>query len=949
MIRKHGGRIFGRKPNLPSLPLPSLAAFFSGASRTLLEMEAVGGSSHESEEASISAADQHHHDDVTAAATASEPAAAIDLFEIPTNTGEWVANELTVDPETTSPDQCSETSPGEKKIDDATANNIRQQSSTNGGVLLSFGDFPDVNQESINVNHSNIIQEAAAPNNFDFLSFRQPETAVPLYDSSDIFSGGPLSDIEATEKAPVATVDSELDILGLSHMGNEPQNLSSEQKPEKDVLCCTAASPDENDPENEDVSAKKLESTHPESINSITEKDNENASVIDEACLWKQESICERIADHEEVNVPGKAKTIASNDDNSMAEDRSRILAKNEEGMTTFPCDEVSPVFKDASEELLQSISAREHNEQGGNLLSYAAFESVDEEGISGDNHAGKILQEQQSNEMEDTKALGTIENNTHATAPLIHVATTTNLSPNTSQQSLNIEVDGAVKMSVDAEDRTEEEEEWLSMGLGLGDALRQIVALTDEKDLALVVCQEKDNRRIQVEALFEEVQSRLEAEMNRRAESDCELRKVRENMKLYEERLAAYEKLEDDLEKANASIVTLVTEKSKVEMDVAKLREMIEESEQKEAVLSNRLNEAKKKEANKASTAGRLDAENEQLREDLQKTRDELDIATKAKAKLEINMEKLKTKAVERVKHAETALAEERELNEERKKKMKTFVENKAEEVKIAKECANDMQKELEETRASLRSSRDREEALQKELEATRLKNRELQREMERMKRSSEQLHQAGSSLEQELEKYASETEEHKKKRMSAKHEIMQMVRTLESEKAVSAKLKEAVKFTLTPKALSQQELLTECLRDFELELERLAIRTGKALQPSAETYIKARDETTNVTEASEINGSFPRKSKKSRSSKADVDTERLISILEQETQHVSKGIMALAVDIERMRSLLNDENIFGCMSYFTNILSGTGEARHQRLTGNDTHPEENNTANFV
>jgi len=849
-------------------------------------------------------------------------------------------NEKTVGPETTSPNQRSETSPGEKKIDDACANNIRQPSCANGGVSLNFGGIFEANQESVHANNSNIIQETAAPHcSFDLMGLPQTEATDPQSDSSDKFRSGPLSDIDAMEKDPV----SELDVIGLSQMRNQPQNLSDEQKPGE-----TEAIPLENDAANADVSAKTFgDAQHHDSgpilIKSIAEKDKQNASVIDEAF--------ENCTDQEEVRVPGNenAKAAVSNGENSLAEDQSRTLAKNEKEATA-PHDENSPVIKDVSREFLQTISANCCNEQGAN-------DSVDKEGIPDDNHSGEILQEQQSNDMDDIIPLGTTENDTPAISPLMPVSTT-NLSLSTSQQSLESEVkldveisgDGSpVHVSEDAEDRTEEEEEWLSMGLGLGDALRQIVALTDERDLALAVCQEKDERRTQLEALFEEVQSRLEAEMNRRAESDCEVRQLRETMKLYEERLAAYETMEDDLEKTNARLVALVIENAKIETEVAKLREMIEESEQKEAVLSNRLNEAKKKEANKASAAGRLDAENEQLREDLQRTHEELEIATKAKAKLETNMEKLKAKAVERVKHAETALAEERELNEERKKKMKAFVENKSDEVKTAKECANDMQKELEETRASLRSSRDREETFQKELEATRLKNRELQREMERMKRSSEQLHEAGSSLEQELEKCASETEEHKKKRMSAKHEIMQMVRTLESERAVSAKLKEAVKFTLTPKALSQQELLTECLRDFELELERLAIKTGKALQPSGETCGKAHDETANGIEAADNNGATPRKSKKSRSSKIDVDTDRLIYNLEQETQHVSKGIMALAADIERMRSLLNDDNMFGCMSYFSNILGGTGEARHQRLNDSDANHEENNAANFV
>ncbi|KAL7533625.1 hypothetical protein ACHAWF_004568 [Thalassiosira exigua] len=456
-------------------------------------------------------------------------------------------------------------------------------------------------------------------------------------------------------------------------------------------------------------------------------------------------------------------------------------------------------------------------------------------------------------------------------------------------------------------EERTQEEEEWLSMGLGLGDALRQIVALTEERDTALAISQEREDRK---------------------AEFESEVRRLSETLTSYEARLKVYESIEDDLEKCQA-------EKRKMEL----------ESEQKEVVLSNRLNEAKKKEANQSTAAGRLEADNETLREDLTKIKHELESTMKVKAKLESNMEKLKAKAVERVKQAEISLKEERELNEERKRKMKVFVETKAEELREAKDGANDMQKELEETRASLRSSRDRGEALQKELETATVKNRDLSRDIERMKRNSEQLSRIGNCLEQELEKSTSETEEHRKKRMSAKHEIMQMVRTLEGERAVSSKLRESLKFTFTPKALSQQELLTECLKDFELELERLAAKMGKALLPSSESGEPVNAISGEAT--SEINGAS-KKSRRTRAAKADFDTDRLISNLEQETQHVSKGIMALAGSIERMRSLLSEESMFGCMTYLTNIIAGSGEVKHQRL-GSEPQEEHTNSDHFV
>eukprot|EP00581_Thalassiosira_minuscula_P023511 CAMPEP_0184418140 /NCGR_PEP_ID=MMETSP0738-20130409/24493_1 /TAXON_ID=385413 /ORGANISM="Thalassiosira miniscula, Strain CCMP1093" /LENGTH=58 /DNA_ID=CAMNT_0026778121 /DNA_START=30 /DNA_END=206 /DNA_ORIENTATION=- len=58
----------------------------------------------------------------------------------------------------------------------------------------------------------------------------------------------------------------------------------------------------------------------------------------------------------------------------------------------------------------------------------------------------------------------------------------------------------------------------------------------------------------------------------------------------------------------------------------------------------------------------------------------------------------------------------------------------------------------------------------------------------------------------------------------------------------------------------------------------------------------------------------------------------------------------MALAGSVERMRSLLNED--MGCMTYFTNVLVGTGEARHQplaRAESSDMHGERQNSGQFV
>ena len=173
-----------------------------------------------------------------------------------------------------------------------------------------------------------------------------------------------------------------------------------------------------------------------------------------------------------------------------------------------------------------------------------------------------------------------------------------------------------------------------------------------------------------------------------------------------------------------------------------------------------------------------------------------------------------------------------------------------------------------------------------------------------------------------------------------------------MEVEKSVSGKLRESIKFTFTPKALSQQQLLTECLKDFELELERLASKLGKTLSlPPQNSEQPLAGAPYNNVDSHDTNGSTNKGRKNTRAAKADSDTERLISNLEHETQTVSKGIMSLASNIERMRSLMDDDHTFNCMTYFSNVLAAVGhqEARHQRL-GNDAGNDDRGEAgNFI
>lgn len=505
-----------------------------------------------------------------------------------------------------------------------------------------------------------------------------------------------------------------------------------------------------------------------------------------------------------------------------------------------------------------------------------------------------------------------------------------------------------------------------------------QIQILTQERDAAQQVNKEllqqlssntnqNDTNNAQEDSILVELQASLQSQMTRRAEAEHQLKTLTQKLSTYETKLNEYSDMEDQIELLQTNMTQIMASKTQLEQEVSTLRTFREESEHNAAILSNRLNEAKKKEANKASTADRLVLDNQSLKDEIQTLQNQLESMMKQKEKLETSMEKLKKKCIERIQLTENALGEERNLNEERKKKMKLFVEQKAEELRNAKITNDEIQSDLQKTSDALNHVRTKLHHMTELYESTSTKNRELIREMARIKKNTEQLHNLGSNLELELHKSAQETEEHKQKRNTAKHELMTMLRKLEAEQAVSEKLRDSIKFTFTPKALSQQQLLNESLEDFETELLKLSRRLGKTLPPKlgpngdgaadASTVgiggnSDIPDESSGVKNDDEglFNGGGNDGSAKKKNgkinSRSEFDTTRLLTNLEHETQQVSKEIMALNSAVERLHILLDDSGEKTCVSTLNELFGAMASGGNSAATTNIS--QNTNTINF-
>ena len=453
---------------------------------------------------------------------------------------------------------------------------------------------------------------------------------------------------------------------------------------------------------------------------------------------------------------------------------------------------------------------------------------------------------------------------------------------------------------------------------------------------------------------LLVELQSSLQDHMTRQAEAEDRARQAEARIKQLEQELQTKEKVEKDFETLKEKMKAVILDKANLEVELAKVRNERDEHQRKETVLSNRVNDAKKKEALKANLAEQLEEEVKQLQAELKTTKEKLTHTESSEQKVEQQARETTEQLTQRVLYAERALADERRLNEDRKKKMKSFIETKQEEVREGKVLNEELNAELEQTNRLLREQNSRWKQLHAQWVQSQTRNRELQRDLNRLKSDSDNMHKIGDKMEMKLSRSAQETEEHKNKRLTAKHELMTILRTLEAEREVSSKLRDSIKFTFTPKALSQQQLLKESLQEFESELQQLSRRLGTPLQPPAESLIIFSNE--DSPEANEggvasialqgegdDDGERNEEGKDGKQNRSELDSQHLLSNLEQETQAVSQCIMALTSSIERMHALLEGSGSQTCMTALSNLLANSSGSASNASASQDERTSMN------
>jgi len=445
-----------------------------------------------------------------------------------------------------------------------------------------------------------------------------------------------------------------------------------------------------------------------------------------------------------------------------------------------------------------------------------------------------------------------------------------------------------------------------------------------------IVADQMKEDQDFATQTLIMDLQTAVQEHLNGREDAIERAKKSEGRVKHLEESLKSKKALETELKETKVLLESVSSDREHLLAELEKLRTNRDDHERKQIVLSNRLNDAKKKEAVKANLAEKLEDEIRVLKHELESVRVKLGKTEAVKKKLFEENSSIKGKYEQQLKKLESNVSEEKRLNDERKKKMKAFVENKQEELRDARSQNDELNLELSQTNRSLREHHSRWKQLHAQWVQSQTRNRELQRDINRMKKESENMSRLGDRMNEKLSQSAQETEEHKNKRMNAKQELMSLLATLETEREVSSKLQDSIKFTFTPKALSQQQILKESLRDFEQELENLSQRLGKTLPHMNATPVEMLDD----EEEEEDKGGNG-----NRRSRSEIDSVHLLGNLEDETQRVSKCIMAMASKIERLHMLISQRGDRSCATVLTDILSGVAIASEETtsMTGSN------------
>jgi hypothetical protein len=425
---------------------------------------------------------------------------------------------------------------------------------------------------------------------------------------------------------------------------------------------------------------------------------------------------------------------------------------------------------------------------------------------------------------------------------------------------------------------------------------------------------QEKEEESQLKDEVMDDLQKKLQMEMGKRAEAEDASRLAKEKAeKVMKQFSTLKQKSTERIGQMKAGIDILMTSEKKMQDEMVDIREERDEQTRRLNSYTTRLNEAKKNEAVKVNTADHYENKVDDLNDQVKECKEQMAQLKFERDRYKKELGNWKKYADQRTNQLEGQLKHEKKLNDERKRKMKVFVEAKTEETRSTKADNVSLQAELDQTTLSLKDFNQRYQQIHSQWVQSQTRNRELQRDMTKQKNDSEKMSKVGGNLEAKLSRSANEIEDHKNKRLTAKNELMTVIAQLEEEKKANSRLREYVKSTFTPKVLSQQQSLREDLDNFEAGLKKLAIRFGRELpsprkkngQPNKDSEVAAK-----MSTMEEIQSKI-----------SNANAVRVLANLEEETQRVNEHIANVSTNVDRLQALLVAPTTKGCVGAMFNF----------------------------
>lgn len=424
-------------------------------------------------------------------------------------------------------------------------------------------------------------------------------------------------------------------------------------------------------------------------------------------------------------------------------------------------------------------------------------------------------------------------------------------------------------------------------------------------------------------DSLLVDLQTNLQKQMNERAESEDKARRAMGAAKAMKEK---FDKLSvesrEKIKQLEEEVATAISTQASLESEMNRAKHAEDESTKKEASMALRLNEIIKTQAEGKNAAKYYEDQVEKLSVDLQTTKDLLASTSAERDRMKAEASQWKNYAESRSKQLEKAVTREKKLNEDRKRKMKEFVEAKTEEVRAAKADSISLQTEMDQTNMTLKDLNQRYKQLHTQWVESQTRNRELQRDITKMKKDSEKMSKVGGTLEAKLSRSAQESEDHKNKRLAAKNELMAVLRQLEAERNVNQKTREKLKDSLTPKILNQQQAIQGLIDSIEDIMQKVSIKLGRQIPPPT------RNEASMDAMADEGNASI---NPDSAAAVSEANMQRSMKKIENEMKRVSQYIQAATNTTGRLKALVEAPSTRGCVDAFSSFLmtaqvEGTG-----------------------